>query len=65
MLKRYFLTPLLTLLASFAVHPNLYKEAPSLIGAVVEVDAIVIGLPALGQEGAILKHPVELYDGGE
>jgi hypothetical protein len=28
----------------------------------VKVDTIVIGCPALGQERAMLEHPVKLYD---
>jgi hypothetical protein len=30
------------------VDPNLNKEAPALISAVVEVDAFIIGFPTLG-----------------
>jgi hypothetical protein len=34
------------------VHADLNKEAPTLFSAVVEVYALIVCLPALGQEGA-------------
>jgi hypothetical protein len=46
------------------IHADLDKEAPALIGTVVEVDAAVL-VPALGQVGAVLEHPVQLHDWGE
>jgi len=39
------------------VHADLDKEAPALVGAVIEVDALIVSFPVLGQEGAMLEHP--------
>jgi hypothetical protein len=57
--------PRCTRLLLSIVHPDLNEETPTLIGAVVETYSLVIRFPALSQEGAVLKRPVELHDGGE
>ena len=47
------------------INTHLYKEAaPIWPSAVIEIDAALV-IPALGQIGAVVYHPVQLHDGGE
>jgi hypothetical protein len=47
-----------------SLTPTSTKKAAALFGIVVEINPVVY-FPALSQEGAVLKHPVELHDWGE